>query len=451
MRAWALAILTAALAGGAFAGTAAAQSDDEPGKDSWRPQFVAGARPDDLKAVFPKAAWDQKITGEVTLACVADAKGNLQDCKVARENPVGHGFGEAALKVVGKERIKPTDPAGASVAGRPVETKIDFLAPGDSNPTWQKKPTSAELAGVFPTAAVKAGKDGKAGIGCQVTIEGFLQNCKVLWEDPVGLGFGQAALQLAPQFRMTPKVRGGKPVPGGKVSLPIVWAGLANGGFKPTGQSLVMDPPWIAAPTAAEVVAAWPAEAGALPSGQAALRCDLDKTGGLRFCDVISENPRNKGFGKAAKTLSKAFKVSFGGQNGKDLDDYKIDVPFRFRNPATPDTRKLTKPRWIRTLTAEGMADIYPAAAMKAGVKSGLGVVSCQATASGELTDCQARSEEPTGLDFSAAAIQAAGVMRMNPWTTEGDPVEGLRIILPIRFEWNEAPPKPADGAAAKP
>lgn len=451
MRSWALAMLAVAFAGAAAAQSPTSQSDDEPGKDGWRPQFVAGAKPDDLKAVFPKAAWDQKITGEVTLACVADAKGELKDCTVARENPVGQGFGEAALKVVGKERIKPKDAAGASVAGRPVKTNIDFLAPGDSNPEWQKKPSSADLAGVFPTAAVKAGKDGKAGIGCQVTVEGFLQNCKVLWEDPVGLGFGQAALQLAPQFRMSPKIRGGKPIPGGKVSVPIVWSGLANGGFKPTGQSLVMDPPWLAAPTAAQVVAAWPAEAGALPSGQAVLRCDLNKTGGLTSCDVISENPRNKGFGKAAKTLSKSFKVSFGGQNGKDLDDYKIDVPFRFRNPASPDTRRLTRPNWIRSLNAEGMADIYPAAAVKAGVKTGLGVVSCMTTPSGDLTDCQALREEPAGLDFSAAAVQAASVMRMNPWTKEGDPVEGLKITLPIRFEWQDPTPKAEGAAAAKP
>jgi outer membrane biosynthesis protein TonB len=450
MRPWTLAVFAIAISGaisGAIWAPAAAQSEDEPDKNGWRPQFIAGAKPEELKAVFPKAAWDQKITGEVTLGCVADAKGALQDCHVLKEKPAGQGFGAAALQVVGKERIRPKTPSGDSVAGYPVRTQIDFLAPGDSNPTWLKKPTSADLAGVFPTAAIKAGKDGKAGIGCQVTVEGFLQNCKVLFEDPVGLGFGQAALQLAPQFRMTPKIRGGQPMPGGSVSVPIVWAGLAGGGFRPTGQSLVLDPPWIAAPTAAEVAAAWPAEAGDLPSGQAALRCDLDKTGGLRSCDIISENPRGRGFGKAAKTLSKAFKVSFGGNNGKDLDDFKIDVPFRFRNPATPDTRKLTKPNWIRTLTPEGMAGLYPEAAIKAGVKSGLGVVSCQVGATGELTECQATREDPPGLEFAAAAIQAAGVMRMNPWTKEGDPVEGLKISLPIRFAWEGPPPKPAEDA----
>jgi TonB family protein len=443
MRAWALAILAAALVG-----AAAAQTEDDPESKGWRPQFIASAKPDEIKAAFPKAAYDQKITGEVTLACVARADGKLNACEIHKETPAGLGFGEAALTLVGKERIKTKDAAGASVAGRPVKTHFQFLAPGDSNPQWVRKPSSADLAGVFPTAAVKANQDGRAAIKCDITVEGFLQNCKVVSEDPVGLGFGQAGLQLAPQFRMSPKIRGGKAMTS-QITVPIVWAGLSNGGLRPTGQSLVMDPPWLAAPTTAEVAAAWPAEAGALPSGQAVLRCDLNKAGGLTSCDVISENPKGKGFGKAAKTLSKTFKVSFGAS--KSLDDYKIDVPFRFRNPATPDTRKLTKPNWIRTLSPEGMADIYPAAAIKAGVKSGLGVVSCVANALGELTDCQATREDPAGLDFSAAAIQAAGVMRMNPWTKEGDPVEGLRITLPVRFEWQDPSPKAADAPAAKP
>ncbi len=431
MRSWALAILALAICG-----PAAAQTDEEDLTPGWRPSFTAGPKPEDLKAAFPKAAWEQKITGEVTLGCTADAKGVLQGCTVLKEEPAGLGFGEAGLKVVEKERIKPKDAAGDSVEGRQVKTHFSFLAPGDANPTWVKKPSSSDLAGVFPAAAVKAAKDGRATIGCQVTIEGFLQNCRVLFEDPKDLGFGQAGLQLAPQFRMSPKIRGGKPVAGGTVAVPINWAGLASGGLRPTGQSLVLDPPWIASPTAADVAAAWPAEAGDLPSGQAALRCDLDKTGSLKGCEVISENPRGKGFGKAAKVLSKTFRVNVSAETPKAYKDFSVDVPFRFRNPATPDTRKLTKPRWIQTLTAEGMAEVYPLTAMKAGVRAGLGVVSCTVSASGVLTDCQALREDPAGLEFAAAAIKAAAVMRMNPWTTEGDPVEGIRITLPIRFVW---------------
>ncbi len=444
LRSCALAILIAAIAAPALA------HDDEDGDaPGWRAQFVAGAKPSDIKAAYPKAAFDQKISGDVTLACVADADGRLKDCKVFKEDPAGQGFGAAALTLVEKERIKTKDMSGASVAGRPVKTYFQFLAPGDANPQWVRKPSSADLAGVFPTAAVKASKDGRAAIKCDITVEGFLQNCKVVSEDPPGLGFGNAGLQLAPQFRMSPKIRGGKAMTS-EVTVPIIWAGLANGNLRPTGQSLVLDPPWTQAPTVAEVTTAWPAEAGDLPSGQAALRCDVNKAGGLTSCDVISENPRGKGFGKAARTLSRSFRINLGGDPAKDHDNYKIDVPFRFRNPATPDTRKLTKPRWIRTMTAEGMADIYPQMAITAGVKSGMGAVSCQVTALGELIDCQAAREEPAGLDFAAAAIKAAGVMRMNPWTHEGDPVEGLRITLPVRFSW-EGPTGNEDPAPAKP
>lgn len=430
---WALAILVAAIAGPVLA------QDDEDAA-GWRPQFIAGAKPADVKAAYPKAAFDQKISGDVTLACVADTGGKLKDCTIFKEEPAGLGFGAAALQLVGKERIKTRDMSGASVAGRPLKTDFAFLAPGDANPDWVRKPSPQDMAGVFPKEAVKRNRDGRASIKCDVTVEGFLQNCKVVSEDPPGLGFGVAGLQLAPQFRMSPKIRGGKAM-SSDVTVPIIWSGLVNSNLSPTGQSLVLDPPWTQAPTVTEVAAAWPAEAGDLPSGQAALRCDLNKAGRLAGCEVISEVPKGKGFGKAARALSKSFQVAFTADKAKDLDDYKIDIPFRFRNPATPDTRKLTKPRWIRTLNPQGVADIYPATAIKAGVKVGLGVVSCRVSATGELTDCQAAREEPANLEFAAAAMKAASLMRMNPWTAEGDPVDGLRITLPIKFEW-QGPPK---------
>ena len=131
-----------------------------------------------------------------------------------------------------------------------------------------------------------------------------------------------------------------------------------------------------------------------------------------------------------------------------------MDVPFRFRDPALPDTRRLTSPRWTVTLTEKGMALIYPQAAVNAKVNSGLGVVSCAVDAGGHLVDCQVKREEPAALDFGAAAMEAAKLMAMNPWTKEGDTVEGQRITLPIRFNWQDAaqdaPASPA-AAAAKP
>ncbi|KQV55142.1 MULTISPECIES: TonB family protein [unclassified Caulobacter] len=431
-------LLLALLAASLSTAVLAQNDDDDEAPKGWRPNFVVHVPPSKMKAAFPKGA---TMTGKAVLGCVAAKDGRLSDCKVVREDPVGQGFGEAALSVVGYERIAPKDGTGASVEGRPVRTSFEFLAPGDANPDWVRKPDGRDLANVFPKKALDKHVGGRATIQCRVTVEGFLDACKVVFESPAGLDFGGAGLQLAPQFRMSPKIRGGHAVPGGQVTIPINWEpprGIAT----ITSTPVVLDPPWNRVPTQAEINAAWPKAAAGAPSGQAALRCDLVKTGQLRSCDVISENPRGKGFGKAALELSKLFQIPVNPSEAKTVRDYQVDLPFRFRDPATPDGRKLTKPRWIRTLTAEGMAEVYPQAAIKAGIKSGLGVVSCTVTATGELTACQAVREQPAGLDFGAAAIKAVSVMRMNPWTKEGDTVDGLVITIPIQFTFeDDAPP----------
>ncbi|MGR4865342.1 TonB family protein [Caulobacter sp. LARHSG274] len=439
--------ITAAFILAVLAGTAAAETTD------FHPIFTEWPKAKDIAAAFPKTAFEKKITGEVSLECVADLQGRLTGCKIAEETPGGYGFGEAALLLTAKDRVKTKDGAGSSIVGRPFKRDFTFLAPGDSNPDWAKKPTAEALAAAFPTAAAKKGVDGRAVLACQVTIEGYLQGCKVEAEDPEGLGFGAAALQLSPQFRMTPKIRGGKPQPGGQVTIPVDWRGFRGEAVETVGSSsLVLDPPWVSAPTAAQVRAAWPAGAKDAKSGQAALRCELASDGGLKACQTISEIPAGRGFGKAARSLVPYFKVRFTPDQAKQLKNYSVDVPFRFRDPADPDGRKLTSPRWTRTLTAEGMAEIYPKSALAAGKLTGLGVIGCTVDGRGELTDCQVKREEPAAFDFGAAAMEAAKAMAMNPWTKEGDPVDGQQINLPIRFNWQGEPPEAASaGAPATP
>lgn len=415
--------------------SAQAQDEDEGAQKGWRPQFTVSVPQDRMKAAFPKGA---TMSGRAMLGCTATRDGKLTDCKVLKEDPVGQGFGEAALSVVGYERIKAKDDKGASVEGRPVRTSFHFMAPGDANPTWLRKPTGQEIANVFPKKAIEKGVGGRATVHCQVTVEGFLQNCKVVSEAPEGMDFGAAGLQLTPQLLMTPMIRGGKAVPGGTATIPIVWeAPRATNGIT-LSTPVVLDPPWSQVPTQAEIKAAWPAEAQGLDSGQAALRCNLNGSGLLSHCDVISESPKSKGFGKAAKTLSKSFRVAADPADSKTIKKYTVDVPFRFRNPTKPEARSLTQPRWIRTLTAEGMAKVFPEAATKAGVKSGMGAVTCTVAANGELTACQTAREAPSGLDFGAAAIKAVSLMRMNPWTKEGDTVEGLTITIPVAFRFED-------------
>jgi TonB family protein len=88
-------------------------------------------------------------------------------------------------------------------------------------PDWIAKPTGEQLANVFPVVAQALNVGGKAEINCKVTIQGDVADCQVVAETPVGMGFGVAALSLAPYFKMRPKMVDGAPVGGAGVNIPV--------------------------------------------------------------------------------------------------------------------------------------------------------------------------------------------------------------------------------------
>jgi hypothetical protein len=54
--------------------------------------------------------------------------------------------------------------------------------------------------------------------------------------------------------------------------------------------------------------------------------------------------------------------------------------------------------------------------------------------ADGALTQCAPEAAEPAGLGFSEAAAKLASTMKMNLWSTDGAPVEGGVVHIPIRL-----------------
>ncbi|MDP1629868.1 MAG: energy transducer TonB [Caulobacter sp.] len=98
-------------------------------------------------------------------------------------------------------------------------------APGteaDRNPDWLMRPDGDQVARYYPERAVRMGVEGKVVLVCVVGTDTRLSDCKVVSEEPADFEFGDAAINLAAEMRMTPKIQDGLPVEG-SVRLPIVF------------------------------------------------------------------------------------------------------------------------------------------------------------------------------------------------------------------------------------
>jgi TonB family protein len=239
----------------------------------------------------------------------------------------------------------------------------------------------------------------------------------------------------------------GEPVGGATVVVPINFS--AYGGVMPmqTTISLAHSLPWEASPTASELAAAFPKGAlGKTSFGHVLLECRVNHKGGLEDCSTATETPIGMGFGRAARDLSKAFVVDSATPVLKQIKDLYVEVPFDFRDPSkTATTPQIYEAEWLQGPDPDMGGAIYPPEAVKAGVKTGLGVVACDVTHTGTLSGCVVAREDPTGMGFGDTALAVSKIMRMNPWTKQGFPVDGARVEVPIRFNLDAMATTPKD------
>jgi hypothetical protein len=233
---------------------------------------------------------------------------------------------------------------------------------------------------------------------------------------------------------MRPMSVDGLPVGGARVIIPITFAPGASGARPESVIHVLSGAPWSAAPTLDQMNAAFPKRAmGKAQSGHVILRCGLngDRLGG---CDKIGETPSGLGFEHAALSLVKDFKVITNPKADR-YGEFRIDVPFDFRDPSLgPQQVEVHNPVWLRRIDPNAALKLYPEAALKAGYRSGSATLTCTVVHDGSLTGCQTELEEPAGMGFGDAALQIAAVMQMNPWTSQGAPVDGMKIRLPIKL-----------------
>lgn len=94
-------------------------------------------------------------------------------------------------------------------------------APVTTPPRVLFAPPPATVVRMFPKAALQAGVPGEVVLDCRVSRAGRLADCQVRRAAPEGMGFEQAAMEVAAEYRLSPLLVDGRPSDGGVVRLPI--------------------------------------------------------------------------------------------------------------------------------------------------------------------------------------------------------------------------------------
>jgi Zn-dependent protease with chaperone function len=213
-------------------------------------------------------------------------------------------------------------------------------------------------------------------------------------------------------------------------------------------------------------VALWPGEALSQNyDGWVTLRCGFDVHGLAEKCDVASERPLGKGFGKAALVMRPMFKIEpVQGLDGP-IEAIKT-VAIRFRAPkayAIPDEGQrapfgqygdlgqgarsggvgggrisgrpvtmLDYPVWARAPGFDDLAAAYPA---KGGGIEGYAVAHCRVRRSGDLEGCEATKETPEHHGFGLAAAKLAEAkFKIPPQLAAAAHSNALWVDVPIRL-----------------
>lgn len=108
-----------------------------------------------------------------------------------------------------------------------------------------------------------------------------------------------------------------------------------------------------------------------------------------------------------------------------------------------PAPSTYVNPDWLKKPTAAQTAAVYPQRAMLAGV-AGSVTLACKVLVTGDLDDCLVTREVPARMDFGAAALRLAPLMKMTPKLKDNVPIEGTATI-PINFSPPNGPSFPAD------
>lgn len=174
----------------------------------------------DLLAAYPQGPRQAGQGGYVVLRCFFRSD-RVQGCHSIQEEPSHRGFAEAAIRL--SERFRAVRPRLA--AGPPMEnTRVVIPFTFDARSLEESAPVLGTAEVVSRPSAVElaaAGSAGGATLACRIGADGGLTDCRAEDLAPTGQGVAEAALSLAPRFRMTLWSADGLPTTGAQVRLAI--------------------------------------------------------------------------------------------------------------------------------------------------------------------------------------------------------------------------------------
>lgn len=301
------------LAAACFAGAEVARAD-EPVRPITR-----------VMPVYPDEAWNQEINGSVRAELIVDDRGRVKEVRILSEEPLGHGFGAAAIDAFTRWRY-PQKAAGAYKAKftfkyepLPLEADEEGLPSSTFPPTKREKPT-------YPDEAVDIGMEGD--VICMLLIEpsGDVARARVVDDTAPGFGFAEAATvalkayKFAPAttrsiYRMTVKFRMADSRGSHDEAVSV-----DRSTYKPAPE-----------PTRSETPE-YPAKAKAAGIGGTVEIGVSIVNGKVKYAGVLSETPEGYGFGGAA------YKSVIGWRfNTAEPGNYIVRVDFK---PDTADGSK---------------------------------------------------------------------------------------------------------------
>jgi TonB family protein len=180
---------------------------------------------DPVLGYYPAAARAAGVEGQAVIRCKRDEHLALSACTLVSETPAGQGFGAAALAMAARSPPNPKLELKDAAAEPASDATVRFtLQPPYITPDLTRmahvvkgaqivsQPSAAQIQAQYPPRALDNQVQGQAVIECAVGLSGKLADCHVYDEQPNGYGFGQAALELAGDFTLKPRLIDGAPV-----------------------------------------------------------------------------------------------------------------------------------------------------------------------------------------------------------------------------------------------